>query len=299
MARVKNVKTARARHKKVLKQAKGYEGSKSVLYKTANEQVMRSMRYQYRDRRQRKREFRKLWITRINAAAQLNDLKYSQLIFGLKLAEIDIDRKILADIAVNDPKTFTDICKEAKKAIKNNKPTKSEDNVIRYLELEKQEKPNVKPKKVSPKKETKKEEVKKAKPQTKKEAKQVTKSTKKLEETKSIKKVDTKEVKKPTKTEDIKQPKQVQEEPKKAPKKTITKKVVVVKKVSGTKKGEKILPTTGELKSKVEKGIVSDKKELQIRTVAELKDICRKYNIQGYSGLKKAELVNLIFNALK
>ena len=119
MPRVKNTKVTRARRKKVLKQAKGYFGSKRTLYRTANEQVMRSMRYQYRDRKQRKRQFRKLWITRINAAAKLNDMKYSHLIHGLKLAQIDINRKILADLAVHDEKAFAEICKLAKDAIKN------------------------------------------------------------------------------------------------------------------------------------------------------------------------------------
>jgi len=114
MARVKGGNVARRRRKKVLKLAKGYYGSKHTLFKTANEQVMRSLQYAYRDRRQRKRDFRKLWITRINAAARLNGLSYSRMMHGLKNAGIDINRKMLADLAVNDEKAFTELAKKAK-----------------------------------------------------------------------------------------------------------------------------------------------------------------------------------------
>lgn len=102
MARVKGGTVTRKRRKKVLKLAKGYYGSKHTLFKTAKEQVMNSYNYAYRDRRQKKRDFRKLWIARINAAARMNGLSYSKLMHGLKLAEIDINRKMLADLAVND-----------------------------------------------------------------------------------------------------------------------------------------------------------------------------------------------------
>lgn len=129
MPRVTNTKVTRQRRKKVLKQAKGYFGSKRTLYRTANEQVMRSMRYQYRDRKQRKRQFRKLWITRINAAAKLNNMKYSQLIHGLKLANIDVNRKILADLAVHDEKAFTQLAEMAQQAINN--PSISKEEVVK------------------------------------------------------------------------------------------------------------------------------------------------------------------------
>ena len=117
MARVKGGTVARRRRKKILKLAKGYFGSKHRLYKTANEQVMKSLQYAYRDRRQRKRDFRKLWITRINAAARMNGLSYSKFMHGLKLAEIDINRKMLADIAISDQKAFALIADQAKAAI--------------------------------------------------------------------------------------------------------------------------------------------------------------------------------------
>jgi large subunit ribosomal protein L20 len=97
--------------------AKGYFGAKHLLYRTAKEQVMNSLAYAYRDRRRKKRDFRKLWITRINAAARLNDLSYSKLINGLNLANIEVNRKMLSDIAIQDPKGFSAICKQAKDAI--------------------------------------------------------------------------------------------------------------------------------------------------------------------------------------
>jgi large subunit ribosomal protein L20 len=117
MARVKGGTVARKRRKKILKLAKGYYGSKHRLYKTANEQVMKSLQYAYRDRRQRKRDFRKLWITRINAAARMNGLSYSKFMHGLKLAEIDMNRKMLAQIAISDAKAFTQIADQAKAAM--------------------------------------------------------------------------------------------------------------------------------------------------------------------------------------
>jgi len=114
MARVKRGVQAKARHKKVLKQAKGYRGARSRTYKVAKQAVMRAGQYAYRDRRVKKRVFRSLWIVRINAAARQNGLTYSELIAGLKKASIDLDRKTLANIAVNDKEAFTKIAEEAK-----------------------------------------------------------------------------------------------------------------------------------------------------------------------------------------
>ena len=114
MARVKGGTVTRKRRKRVLKLAKGYYGSKHTLFKTAKEQVMNSYNYAYRDRRQKKRDFRKLWIARINAAARMNGLSYSKLMHGLKVAEIDINRKMLADLAVNDAAAFTALADAAK-----------------------------------------------------------------------------------------------------------------------------------------------------------------------------------------
>jgi len=117
MPRVKSTPVTKKRRKKVLKLAKGYYGSKHTLYKVTNQQVMKSLMYAYRDRRNKKREFRKLWITRINAAARLNGLSYSRLMHGLKVAEIEVNRKMLADLAVTDAQAFTQLAEVAKKAI--------------------------------------------------------------------------------------------------------------------------------------------------------------------------------------
>ncbi|MEH7379708.1 50S ribosomal protein L20 [Bacillus sp. JJ1533] len=114
MPRVKGGTVTRKRRKKVLKLAKGYFGSKHTLYKVANQQVMKSLMYAYRDRRQKKRDFRKLWITRINAAARMNGLSYSRLMHGLKVAGIEVNRKMLADLAVSDEKAFAELATVAK-----------------------------------------------------------------------------------------------------------------------------------------------------------------------------------------
>ena len=121
MPRVKGGYTTRRRRKAILKLAKGYFGSKRTLYKTANEQVMRSLAYAYRDRKQKKREFRKLWISRINAACKANDYKYSLLICGLNKANVLVNRKVLAEIAIFDKEGFKDLIEIAKKANKGEK----------------------------------------------------------------------------------------------------------------------------------------------------------------------------------
>ncbi len=117
MSRVKRGIRTRARHKKVLKQAKGYFGHKSKLFKVANQQVLKSGNYAYRDRRNKKREFRRLWIVRINAACRLNDINYSRFMNGLKKAGIELDRKVLSDIAVTDAAGFTSLVEKAKAAL--------------------------------------------------------------------------------------------------------------------------------------------------------------------------------------
>lgn len=115
MARVKRGVTTHRRHKKILRQAKGYYGNRSKIYRVANQAVMRAQMYAYAHRKQRKRDFRKLWIARINAACRMNGLSYSKFINGLKNAGVEVNRKILADLAVNDAKAFTDLCELAKK----------------------------------------------------------------------------------------------------------------------------------------------------------------------------------------
>jgi large subunit ribosomal protein L20 len=117
MARVKRGVTARKRHKKVLKQAKGYYGARSRVYRVAKQAVIKAGQYAYRDRRQRKRQFRALWIARINAGARINGLSYSRFINGLKNASIEIDRKVLADLAVNEKGAFAALVEKAKSVL--------------------------------------------------------------------------------------------------------------------------------------------------------------------------------------
>ena len=117
MARVKRGVQAKARHRRVLGKAKGYYGARSKVFRVAKQAVIKAGQYAYRDRRQRKRQFRALWIARINAAARLNGLSYSRLINGLKLAGIEVDRKVLADIAVQDAEGFSAIADAAKAAL--------------------------------------------------------------------------------------------------------------------------------------------------------------------------------------
>ena len=164
MARVKNGAVTKARHKKVLKEAKGYFGSKHRLYKTAKEQLMHSGQYAFRDRKQKKRDFRKLWITRINAACRQNDISYSRFIEGLTKAGVEVNRKMLSEIAINDPKAFSELVKTAKdgKAGKIKAATEVAGSEV-----------TIGGKKAAAKKETKKAEVKEEKKTpAKKEAKE-------------------------------------------------------------------------------------------------------------------------------
>lgn len=117
MARIKAGKTTHKRHKKILKLAKGYYGAKSKRFRMANQAVMKSLQYAYIGRKLRKRDFRKLWITRINAAARMNGMSYSRLINGLKIAGVDINRKMLADLAVNDSGAFAELVSLAKEKL--------------------------------------------------------------------------------------------------------------------------------------------------------------------------------------
>jgi large subunit ribosomal protein L20 len=117
MARIKRAVNSRKNHKKVLKLAKGYYGGRSKLFKTANESVMRALRNAYIGRKLKKRDFRTLWIARINAATRLSDLSYSRFMNGMKLAGIDINRKMLSEIAINDPKAFAELVEVAKKQL--------------------------------------------------------------------------------------------------------------------------------------------------------------------------------------
>ena len=134
MARVKGGSVSKTRRRKVLKQAKGYFGSKHRLYKTAQEQVFHSGAYAYRDRKQNKRNFRKLWITRINAACRMNDLSYSKFMNGLSIAGIEVNRKMLSELAIDNPESFKELVNVSKEALKSGKkkvstPVKEEKKV--------------------------------------------------------------------------------------------------------------------------------------------------------------------------
>ena len=118
MARVKGGTVTHARRKRMLKRASGYFGSKHLLFKTAKEQVMHSLNYAYNDRRKLKSDYRKLWIRRINAACRMNDISYSKFMFGLKQANVQVNRKMLSELAINDPAAFADLVKLAKKNAK-------------------------------------------------------------------------------------------------------------------------------------------------------------------------------------
>ena len=162
MARVKNGAVTKARHKKVLKQAKGYFGSKHRLYKSAKEQLMHSGQYAYRDRKQKKRDFRKLWITRINAACRENGISYSRFIEGLNKAGVEVNRKMLSEIAINDPKAFTELVEVAKKGkegkIKASEVKSTNEVTVKSSNSKAKEETKTTEKKTTTKKETKKEE---------------------------------------------------------------------------------------------------------------------------------------------
>ncbi|MFO7637605.1 MAG: 50S ribosomal protein L20 [Clostridia bacterium] len=120
MARVKGGAVTRARHRKTIKLAKGYFGTKSINFKVAKQAVMKSLSYAYRDRKANKRNFRKLWIARINAAARLNGISYSKFMNGLRMSGIELNRKVLADMAINDPQGFSHLAKQVKEKVSEN-----------------------------------------------------------------------------------------------------------------------------------------------------------------------------------
>ena len=208
MARVKTGYTTKQRHKKILKRARGYFGSKHRLYKTAKEQLMHSGQYAYRDRRQKKRDFRKLWITRINAECRVNDISYSKFIDGLNKAGVIINRKMLSEMAIEDPKAFANLVKIAKDALNGKMPEEAK----------------------APKTASKKEEVKVEKKETTKKETAKKETSKKEEKTSA--------------------------------KKTTTKKEI--------------------------------KEDLSTKTVAELKEMAKKAKVEGYTSMKKADLIKAL-----
>ena len=174
MARVKTGYTTKQRHKKILKAAKGYFGSKHRLYKTAKEQLMHSGVYAFRDRRAKKRDFRKLWITRINAECRVNDISYSKFINGLNKAGVIINRKMLSEMAINDKEAFANLVKLSKDALEGKMPkeAKVEKKVVKEEKKETVKKAETK--KETAKKETVKKETAKKAPAKKTTTKKAT-----------------------------------------------------------------------------------------------------------------------------
>ena len=183
MTRVKTGTVSKKRHKKVLKAAKGYFGSKHRLYKTAKEQLMHSGQYAFRDRKQKKRDFRKLWITRINAACRENEISYSKFINGLNKAGVDVNRKMLSEIAINDPKAFTELVKVAKAGLDGKAKAKA--NTTKEVKNE-----IIKGTKKETKTDSKKEEVKEEKKATTKKVDYSTMTVAELKELASKKKIE-------------------------------------------------------------------------------------------------------------
>lgn len=193
MARVKNGAVTKARHKKIIKAASGYFGSKHTLYKTAKEQLMHSGQYAFRDRKNRKRDFRKLWITRINAACRMNDISYSKFISGLNKAGVEVNRKMLSEIAINDEKAFAEFVAIAKKGLEGKAPVaakvetkgvivtpaKEEKAAKKETKKVEEEKVEEKPKKATTKKTTTKKESTKAETEEKPKKTTTRKTTKK------------------------------------------------------------------------------------------------------------------------
>ena len=193
MARVKNGAVTKARHKKIIKAASGYFGSKHTLYKTAKEQLMHSGQYAFRDRKNRKRDFRKLWITRINAACRMNDISYSKFISGLNKASVEVNRKMLSEIAINDEKAFAEFVAIAKKGLEGKAtvaakvetkgvivtPAKEEKAAKKETKKVEEEKVEEKPKKATTKKTTTKKESTKAETEEKPKKTTTRKTTKK------------------------------------------------------------------------------------------------------------------------
>lgn len=192
MPRVKGSTISHARHKKVLKEAKGYFGSKHRLYKSANEQVMHSGKYAFRDRKQKKREFRKLWIIRINAACRENDISYSKFINGLSKAEITVNRKMLSEVAIDHPETFKILVELAKQALSGT----LKDEVVTAPKVKEEKK--VEPVKEEAKKAVEKKETTKKAVEVKKVAEKKPATKKVAEKKETVKKTAPDSTPKPT-----------------------------------------------------------------------------------------------------
>jgi large subunit ribosomal protein L20 len=304
MPRVKGGSVARKRRKKILKLAKGYFGSRRTLYKTAHEQVMKSLAYAYRDRKARKRDFRKLWITRINAACQLNGMKYSRFINGLALANVEVNRKMLADLAVHEPKAFTAYVKIAEKALANKQAKPVAPKVdLRKLINEHKTTPAVKETIVV----VKPKPVKEAKPETKKEVV-------KPAPVKEVKPQPVKEVKPEPKKEVVKSAPAVMARVVKAEapvkEEEIASAEVALEAILSTElkeialyediKGARTMKKADAIKALARLGYKPNLGDIDLGKllVTELRDMAAEAKIEGFHKLKKAELVTAL-KALK
>ncbi|MBS2993900.1 50S ribosomal protein L20 ['Santalum album' aster yellows phytoplasma] len=304
MAKISFTPARHRRRKKVLKMAKGYFGSKSTLYKTAHEQVMRSLQYAYRDRKQRKRDFRKLWISRINAGAMLCGMQYSRLMHGLALSKVDVNRKVLADLAHLQPETFAQYVQLAKEALvqfqqtlkqKEAQVTKLQEEQLNQL-AQKEEKPSQLEK--TPKTQTTQEKLEEAN-SPKLEKKELKENTPKLEQ------------KEPTQTKEQEQTQELQQEKTVEPVKAVEvlqqetqpqpeeKTSLQPEKVLSTELSEE--KSDDALETKPQTTQVKAKKpflDLSKMLLPELKKLAKEHKVPNFHKLKKAEIVTALKKAL-
>ncbi|AGL90705.1 50S ribosomal protein L20 [Candidatus Phytoplasma australiense] len=290
MAKVNFAPARHQRRKKVLKMAKGYFGSKSTLYKTAHEQVMRSLQYAYRDRKQRKRDFRKLWITRINAGGMSLGIKYSRLMHGLSLAKVDIDRKTLAGLAHLHPEVFSDYVNLAKSSL---------EQFQKELENKKKEKvvpqvPEKKTKQMDNKEQTLQTEKQ---PQIQKLDKEVSKaqvsSENKESNTPSLES-SSQELENPKITKEEQKPK-INQQSQKVEKKELSKKIE--KQPNKETELNQAKPKEEKNPQKTTSQISVDKLSKMLLT--ELKQLAKEYQISGVNKLKKSEIIEILKKTIK
>ncbi|OIJ45049.1 50S ribosomal protein L20 [Rice orange leaf phytoplasma] len=300
MAKISFTPARHRRRKKVLKMAKGYFGSKSTLYKTAHEQVMRSLQYAYRDRKQRKRDFRKLWISRINAGAMLCGMQYSRLMHGLALAKVDVNRKVLADLAHLQPETFAQYVQLAKEALvqfqqtlkqKEAQVTKLQEEKLNQL-AQKEEKPSQLKK--TPKPQTTQEKLEEAN-SPKLEKKELKENAPKLEQkepTQTKEQEQTQELQQEKTVEPVKAVEVLQQETQPQPKEktSLQPEKVLSTEISEEKSDDALetKPQTTQVKAK------KPSLDLSKMLLLELKKLAKEHKVPNFHKLKKAEIVTAL-----
>ncbi|AOF55022.1 50S ribosomal protein L20/unknown domain fusion protein [Maize bushy stunt phytoplasma] len=300
MAKISFTPARHRRRKKVLKMAKGYFGSKSTLYKTAHEQVMRSLQYAYRDRKQRKRDFRKLWISRINAGAMLCGIQYSRLMHGLALAKVDVNRKLLADLSHLQPETFAQYVQLAKEALvqfqqtlkqKKAQLTKLQEEQLNQL-AQKEEKPSQLKK--TPKPQTTQEKLEEAN-SPKLEKKELKENAPKLEQkepTQTKEQEQTQELQQEKTVEPVKAVEVLQQETQPQPeeKTSLQPEKVLSTEISEEKSDDALetKPQTTQIKAK------KPSLDLSKMLLLELKKLAKEHKVPNFHKLKKAEIVTAL-----